>query len=775
VDVTERRRAERALAASEELYRRIVETAHEGVITLDAGGKVTFASQRMADMLGCTPEDLVGQSLEDLIDGDEDTEPLSRGQAALVTGTDGLDCLLRRKNGGRARAVVSTAPRHDAAGAFTGATVFVADITEHRQSEERFRRAFEAGSVIMFVTSNEHDRIVDANEALLKHLGLPRERVVGRDPLELGLVPDPGSKQRAERILSAEGRLRNMTVQYRDRSGDPRTLLISVDRIHVGDEPCWLTSAVDITEREEAVKALRESEELYAKAFAASPDAVSLMAIPSGEILAVNEGFVSLFDYTKQELLGRTDEQLGLWWSPEGRNAAHERLSQDGRLHNLEVLCRSKDGRQLPCSLSAEKVVLGGRTCLLSYLHDLTDQRSAESERLRLVEQLQQAAKMEAVGQLAGGVAHDFNNLLTPILGYSEMLTEMLQPGTSEQHHAAEIAAMGERAAALTRQLLAFSRKQVLRPTVVDLDHILKGLAKMLRRLIDEDVEIEWLLADNLGSVLADPGQLEQVIVNLAVNARDAMPGGGVLSIRTCGRHLGPDQAEALGLKAGNCVQLEVSDTGTGMDAETRSRIFEPFFTTKAMGRGTGLGLSTVYGIVGQSGGAIEVESRVGQGTTFRILLPEVASPVEQSVTPPRESAGGYETLLVAEDDETVRALLERVLVAAGYTVLTAATGDEALRLAKDHSEPIHLLLSDVVMPGLHGQGLASELAAIRPETRVLLMSGYSSAPSRDSLGSPKESPFLEKPFKPHEVCRKVREVLDAEPGRKGEGPDLRE
>ena len=388
------------------------------------------------------------------------------------------------------------------------------------------------------------------------------------------------------------------------------------------------------------------------------------------------------------------------------------------------------------------------------------------TERQHLEEQLRQSQKMEAIGRLAGGVAHDFNNLLTAILGSAELLLGHLEPDDPERAEAEEIRKAAMWAADLTRQLLAFSRQQILDPQVFDLGAVVADMDKMLRRLIPADIAFRAHLAPDLGAVLADPGQIEQVIMNLAVNACDAMPGGGTLTIETANLELGPGHDEKLPGSPGRYVMLTVSDTGTGMNAATRSHVFEPFFTTKERGKGTGLGLSTVYGIVKQSEGYVALESEPGRGTTFKVCLPRVDAPVEATSASPVQtrSRGGDETVLVVEDQEPVRRLTRKVLELQGYAVLAAADGPEALRMAEHHSGIIHILVTDVVMPGMSGREVGRRLAAVRPEMRVLYLSGYADdSIVRHGVLEPGLS-FLQKPFTPDSLSRRVRELLDAPP-----------
>jgi signal transduction histidine kinase len=385
------------------------------------------------------------------------------------------------------------------------------------------------------------------------------------------------------------------------------------------------------------------------------------------------------------------------------------------------------------------------------------------AERRSLLEQLIQAQKMEAVGRLAGGIAHDFNNLLTVILGFSDLVLADAGRNTPVFSHVEQIKAAAERATALTHQLLAFSRKQVLQPTALNLNTIVMNMENMLKRLLGEDVELRIVLSPDLAPVLADPTQMEQVIMNLAVNARDAMPEGGKLIIETANAELGEEYCrEHVGVQPGSYVMLAVTDTGRGMDAETRERIFEPFFTTKERDKGTGLGLSTVFGIVKQSGGSIWVYSEPGRGATFKIFLPRTTEAAAKEPEMEASDERGSETILVVEDDEKVRALVRTALSARGYTVFEAGNASEALMFRNRYTGPVHLLLTDMVLPQMSGRELSEKLKALDPSLKVLFMSGYT------EIGIDVEAPhtaFIQKPFAPRALGRKVRDVL-------GHGPN---
>ena len=396
---------------------------------------------------------------------------------------------------------------------------------------------------------------------------------------------------------------------------------------------------------------------------------------------------------------------------------------------------------------------------------EVNERKSAEAELERSEEQLRQSQKMEAIGQLAGGVAHDFNNLLTAISGHSELCLKRLAPSDPLHRHIEGIKRSGERAAALTRQLLAFSRKQILQPKIIDLNQIVVDMNKMLHRLIGEDIDLLMGLAADLGKVKADPNQIEQVLLNLSINARDAMPRGGRLTIETSNVSLSEQFShDHVAVLPGQYVMLAVSDNGCGMDAETQAHIFEPFFTTKEVGKGTGLGLATVYGIVKQSEGTIWLYSEVGCGTTFKIYLPCVERPMKE-VEEETDNFGllqGTETVLLVEDEEVVREMATEILRDSGYQVLEAKHGHEALTLGRQHAGVIHLMLTDVVMPQMSGRQLAEQLTPLRREMKVLYMSGYTDDAIVHHGVLEEGTAFIGKPFTPSALARKVRELLDA-------------
>ena len=501
----------------------------------------------------------------------------------------------------------------------------------------------------------------------------------------------------------------------------------------------------------------RVSEEKYRQLMERANDAVFIFD-PRGKILEVNRQAEAMLGRDRTEILGRSFQELVI--SEEvGLAEAHFREFLAGRTTRVSDIHLLGGSRAHVCvDLSASLMEIEGERIVLAIARDVT-------ERNQLERQFRQSQKMEAIGQLAGGVAHDFNNVLTAILGYGVLMADGLPPDHALQDDVREIRKAAEHAATLTKQLLTFSRQQVLLPEVLDLNGIVTEIENMLQRLIGEDVELFTNRASSLGRVKADRGQIEQVLMNLVVNARDAMPKGGKLTLETSDVELDESYArDHAGVRAGPYVLLAVSDTGVGMDEDTLSHMFEPFFTTKEKGKGTGLGLATVYGIVKQSGGQIWVYSELGRGTTFKVYLPRVEAKQEaprRAAPVVAEDVSGSETILLVEDEEAVRRLVRMVLEGKGYGVLEASGWQAALEIA-GQQKTIHLVITDVVMPGVGGPELASRLEAARPGIRVLFMSGYTdSAVVNHGLLSPVTA-FLQKPFTPDGLTRKVREVLSS-------------
>jgi PAS domain S-box-containing protein len=512
----------------------------------------------------------------------------------------------------------------------------------------------------------------------------------------------------------------------------------------------------DILERDRMSKSLQHSEARYRSLFERNRAGV-FRSTPEGRFLDCNEAFAALFGYTREELL-KLPAHVLYPGGQEERDARVASFLKTRQLTDMEICYQRKDGS--PVWVIQNVIAVKDEDG-----QDVTEGTMVDiSERRNLEEKLRQSQKMEAIGRLAGGIAHDFNNLLTVIAGYSRMLMDHLQNDPAAHGQVKKIEEASDRAASLTQQLLAFSRKQVLQPKVISLNGLVENLGSLLQRLIGENIDLQTITASDLGRVKADAAQIEQVIMNLAVNARDAMPAGGQLTLETSNVDLDHSYSvDHPGVTPGPYVMLAVSDTGAGMTTETQARIFEPFFTTKELGRGTGLGLSMVYGIVKQSGGHIWIYSEVGHGTTFKIYFPRTEEAVESAALqqPAASTIRGTETILLVEDDQTLRDLVQSILASCGYSVVAPKDPQEAHIICERRASDIQLLLTDVVMPGISGRALAQTMLSRNPAVKILFMSGYTENAIVHHGVLDFGTHFLQKPFTPSTLARKVREVFD--------------
>lgn len=634
------------------------------------------------------------------------------------------------------------------------------DVTERRLAVEaaeanasRFR-AFVDHAADAFYLHDGEGRITDINAGVTQMLGYERADLVGRwaDYFDTDYTLDE-IRTLVARLRSADPVIVNS--HHRHKNGTIVPVEVRFRPVMIDGVMCAVSVARDMTPRDNAERALRNSHALLQAVIEGTSDAIFVKDL-NGRFLLINSAGARMLGHTASEVVGRRDAELLTSESVRAIEELDRRVMQseqpwtsteqvmvNGAIRlfmTTKDVCRDGNG-----------VVMG----IVGISRDVTDTRELE-------DQLRQSQKMEAIGRLAGGIAHDFNNLLTVINGYSAMVLEQFPEGDPDRRLLTNILRCGERAASLTRQLLAFGRKQVLQPEVIQLCTVLHDLREMLHRLIGEDIDLDIMECGTACSAKVDRAQFEQAIVNLAINARDAMPHGGRLSIASCEVSLSPSRVyRTPDVKPGRYVQISVTDTGDGMDEETRTRIFEPFFTTKSPGKGTGLGLAMVYGFVKQSGGHVEVQSRPGQGSVFRIYLPSVVDAITTTAAPLQtgEVPRGQETLLLVEDEAPVRMLLKLALESYGYHILEARTGEQALQLAREHDGPIALLITDLVMPRMSGAQLIGELEQTRPGLKTITMSGYPG----DSL--PPIGPavaFLQKPFQPSLLARKVRAMLDS-------------
>jgi PAS domain S-box-containing protein len=629
------------------------------------------------------------------------------------------------------------------------------------EREELFRLISENAADMIAVVDMEGRRIFNS-DAYQKILGYSAEELKNSSSMDQ-IHPDD-----LERVKEAAGEARRTGIgknlEYRIRHKDGTWRVLESTSSVIGSASGVPEKLVivnrDITERKRASEALRLSEISFRSVIENAPYGI-YRAQASGKLLLVNPALQKMLGYETQEELLQVNLASEVYLNPLEHQKVNELFANQKEFADVDVEWKRKDGKPIRarCTGWLVKGASEGAGYFEVFAEDVT-------EKWLLERQLRMAQKMEAVGRLSGGIAHDFNNLLGVIIGYSQVLKRTLPAGTAFLEHAEEIEKAGQRAAALTRQLLAFSRQQVLAPAVLDLNALISEMEKLLPRLIGEDIEIVMALDPAVGRVKADHGQIEQVVMNLAVNARDAMPHGGKVVIATANAML--DEAytrQHPGSKAGDFVMLSVTDTGTGIDSETLAHIFEPFFTTKERGKGTGLGLATVYGIVKQSDGYVWVSSAPGKGTSFEVYLPRIEEPVTviEPAVPTVETFQGAETVLLVEDADALRKLTHMLLEQHGYRVLAAANGAEALLKTQEKPERINLLLTDVIMPGLNGRALAERLGALQPGLKVLYMSGYTDDAIVNHGVLESGTYLLHKPFSEESLIRKVREVLDAD------------
>jgi two-component system, cell cycle sensor histidine kinase and response regulator CckA len=793
MDITERFGVERV----QERLAAIVESSDDAIIAKTLGGTILSWNRGAEGIYGYPASEVIGRSIEVLSPEDRPSDVVQiLARVAAGERVERYETVRRRRDGELVDVSLTVSPLRDSSGAVIGASTIAHDITVRKRAEAalrageaRYRDLFENTLVPIwdedFSSVREYLGDVDLPagvgpaEYLRAHpeivgrcAELVRIRSANRAAVELHqaesaaeLLGDltrifpPGATEALELELEAvwTGGAKVVTdADVNTLRGEVRHVALSWN-VAPGHEATYdrvIVVTPDITERVTAEEALRASEERY-REFVNDDMAGVAITEPGGRLLACNPAYASMHGFPSVEAAIGIDV-TDLYFDPDERDRLLAELRSTGRVNRRETTHRRVDGTpvHLIQTAIAEYDAAGELVSTRSYQVDVTERR-------RLEEQLRQSQKMEAIGRLAGGIAHDFNNLLTAINGYADFLALDLAEDDPRRADVQEIRNAGGRAASLTRQLLAFSRRQVLQPVVLDLNAVVVGLAPMLRRLIGEQIDFRAVRAPHLGHVQADPAQIEQVILNLALNARDAMPHGGAMTISTANVELNAEDVRARpAVSPGSYVMLEVSDTGVGMDAETVARVFEPFFTTKELGEGTGLGLATVDGIVAQSGGHVVAQSEPGRGSVFRVYLPCVAAPLgPRSDTAPGAAEGGTETLLLVEDEAAVRLFAARILRSLGYSVLVAGNATEALAIASA-APAIDLLVTDVMLPGLNGPALAARLRERRPNLPTLYVSGYAEEAIVHQGLLESGVAFLGKPFTNDALARAIRDAL---------------
>jgi two-component system cell cycle sensor histidine kinase/response regulator CckA len=760
-DISARKRAEEAVV----WLAAIVESSQDAIYGGDLNGTLSSWNKGAEMMYGYAAEEAIGKNVSFLVPpGRNDelqlfTEKLKNGPR-----THTYETVRAAKDGRLIDVSVSISAVLDSAGNRIGVSAIARDITAQKRAEEALRKANETSvyaSPIPIIAADAKRLITMWNPAAEKLLGWKEEEVIGKPNPSIPPEEEFDTKALHKHLLTGE----TITgVEVQRRRWDGSLVSVSLSATPVWDENHRVRGIVgfltDITERKCAEQALRKAEEKYRGIFENAVEGI-YQTTPDGRYIAANPALARMlgFDSPEELISARNDIQNQEYVNPELRSAFVASIEQHDVVHNFEYQVYRKDRKIIWVSESAHAIrnVVGQILHFEGTVQDITERRELE-------QQLRQMQKIEAIGRLAGGVAHDFNNILMAISSYSELLARKLPKEDPSQRYAEEILRATNRGSSLTQGLLAFSRKQVVSPKVVGLNALIAQQIEMLKRLIPENIELKFVPGSALSQVRIDVSQMEQVVMNLIINARDAMPNGGEIIIETANadlEHGGREPQSAPG--PGRFVMLAVSDNGCGMDAEIKSHIFEPFFTTKEQGKGTGLGLATVSGIVDQNSGCIFVHSEPGHGTTFKIYLPHVETELrrEEVSTTCAIDCAGDETILLVEDQEAVRDSAAEYLEENGYTVLKARRGLEALEIAQQREQPIHLLLTDVVMPQMSGRELSEKVTSIHPETKVIFMSGYSNnLLSNQQVLDPKHE-LLQKPFRLEVLGQRIRKALN--------------
>jgi PAS domain S-box-containing protein len=747
-----------------DLYRAIVESLiDDAIIMIDPDGRIEMWSAGAERVFGHTPGEVVGRAFGEVCPGGAGAARAMTEESRRSGHAEGAGPCLRA-DGSTFWALTELAPILDD-GRVRGYACVVRDNTASHREEQLLQLAVDASPHGM-VMVDERGRITLCNPRMAAKFGYRQDELIGT-PID-ALLPERyrSGHARHRAAFSADPHARPMGPG-RDlfglhREGHEFPVEIGLTPVTIEGRAHVLASVIDISERKRGEHALAEREARLRALMDHANDCITVLTT-DGTIVDVNERMAETLGLTRDELIGkRISDVTALPPDQVMREfSADLPLGIAGKGFFRRTALKGPGGKHVLMDFSLSEVKLGGEDLFLSIGRDMTAYEHLQN-------QLRQAQKMEAIGRLAGGVAHDFNNLLTVINGNVDILVDTGRMSAEALDLLGDVRKAGDRASGLTRQLLAFSRKQMLKPSIIDVPELVHSIDRMLRRIMREDIRLETAIGRDVSTVFADPGQLEQVIINLAVNARDAMPDAGTLTIEVANTHLDATYvSEHEPVKPGPYVLIAVSDTGVGMAPEVRSRVFEPFFTTKEAGKGTGLGLATVYGIVKQSGGFIWVYSEPGHGSTFKVYLPARSTQALPDTTAVEAGpVGGSERIILVEDDELVRGVARRALAAHGYEILEAETPEQALGFASDADLDIDLLVTDVIMPGINGPALAQRIGTLRPGIRVIYMSGYTDEAIIRHGVLEKGIAFLQKPYTPRALARLVREVLDgAVPG----------
>ena len=751
----------KSLRESEEKYRGLIERSFNMIFMLDLRGTITYVSPACERMLGYKANELQGAQLTQFL---KETDRISLEKAyenILKHHTKvGFTLDLERKDNKFSTFEFYISPIYKN-GKITGVQGVTRDITENKRTEKKLRESEERLWAIASATpfpieiSNDDAVILFANEAFCSLVGRRFETLIGQPSPILGQFKSKTGILSDE--IQSNNQLNNFESCITKRDGEKIWVSGAIQKITFDDLPAYLTGFVDISERKRAEEALRESEKRFKDLFKSSPNAIFVKDL-KGNVLDVNPAACRLHRINRDDLIGMNDSQLL------STKNNHEIFQNYRKLFNgskdyFEGLVNTKDQKTVPVEIRANRINYSSKPAILLHVNDI-------SERKHLEQQLLHAQKMEAIGKFAGGIAHDFNNLLTAINSYSDIIMDNLAIDDPTRRDVEEIQKAGERAAMLTRQLLAFGRKQIMQPEVLNINESIKDLLNMLRRIIGENIELKISLLPDLKLIYADPAQIQQVVINLCINARDAMAKGGILTIKT--RNV--SETDILEFKPAKrtgqaFVELQIIDTGTGIDKDIQQRIFEPFFTTKDINKGTGLGLSVVYGIVKQHQGIIQLDSVKNKGTNFKLYFPvHHAETVPHSIKEDdMTNLYGNETILIVEDDASVRKVAVRILNGMGYKTITAPNGMDALKIFEMEKDTIDLVVMDVVMPKYSGPDTYKMISHIRPHLPVIFVTGYdvNSEIKEIDFQENKNVNLLQKPYTKESLSKKIRELLD--------------
>jgi len=761
---------------AEDKYRSIFENSAEGIFQASREGRFLSVNPALARMTGYGSCRQMIDDVKDIADRYWDPGDRKPYLQAIRTAGSVRDYLvkLRRRDGTAIWASVNAHAVKDAAGNELYSEGTIQDVTERRraeealrENEERLRAITQKMPGVVFQFHVGADGIITvryASERMAELFGL-------QSPLkELfpAFAAHVHEEDRDGFLASVRGAVEGFsTWDYEGRfvkpSGDRIWFHALSIPVHHPDGIVFNGILLDVTESRLATEASRYNEDRFAKVFQSVPEFIAITRLSDGRIIEVNKGYEDIIGWKREESVGRTSVEMGIWADPEDRRLMVEDLAADRDIIDREFRFLRRDGARRIGVYSARPIQVDGEACLIFVMQDVTERRTEEGEKAKLQEQLQQSQKMESVGRLAGGVAHDFNNMLGVILGHAELALEQVDASSAFRGSLEEILKAARRSADLTRQLLTFARRQAVKPRVLDLNGTIHGMSKMLRRLIGEDIDLTWQPGKDLWPVRIDPAQLDQVLANLCVNSRDAISGIGRIALET--RNItvdGKSSSDPAGIAAGDYVLLSVSDDGSGMTKEVLGHLFEPFFTTKGVGKGTGLGLATTYGIVKQNAGFIKAQSEPGHGTTFRIYLPRITGEAEPAMAPETGTIwrGAGETILLVEDEQAILAMVKAMLRRMGCTVIAVTTPAEAIRQVTAHPGGIRLLITDVIMPEMNGRELADRIGAIAPGLRCLFMSGYTADVIAHQGILEEGVRFIQKPFSYRDLADKVKEAL---------------